>query len=246
VPPKQQPPLHGDAPEQLVVHEPLLQASFSGQSPAVWHCTHAPPAQCCDPAHTAHAPLLPHALFAVPGWHIVPSQQPPLQTRAPVQLGPHTPVTVLHACPRGQLAGDTHGGGESMGGGASIGSWASTGDRTSVGGGASTGGLVSAGTEVLSAEPSRGGFESAAVVSGAASRNTSSAPSEERDASAEARVSSPGTHAGASTAESATLNRTPRARSKRAPPSVLGCGAGYRCTGQDYRALRTTGSGAQV
>jgi hypothetical protein len=54
---------------------------------------------------TQSAPAVPHAASAVPGWHLVSLQQPPLHARPPAQLTLQTPASVLHACPEGQSLG---------------------------------------------------------------------------------------------------------------------------------------------
>jgi hypothetical protein len=68
-----------------------MQAWCSGQSVAVKHfVTHIPPPeQLWLPLHIEHAPPpVPHAVEPVPGWQLVPSQQPPLHGSPPEQSVP--------------------------------------------------------------------------------------------------------------------------------------------------------------
>ena len=56
-----------------------------------------------SPAQVAHAPpLAPHAFVALPAWHELPSQHPPLHTSPPAQLRLHACVCGLHALPGAQ------------------------------------------------------------------------------------------------------------------------------------------------
>ena len=99
VPDEQQPPLHGLDEPQAVEQVPPLQACPGRQSdavaqPQVPDDSHARPVAL--PAQETHAPpLRPHVALPVPGWQLVPSQQPPLQVRPPPQPVPHVPE--LHA-----------------------------------------------------------------------------------------------------------------------------------------------------
>jgi hypothetical protein len=89
--PSQQPPLQGEPAEHAVVHRLPLQAWFIGQSAAVVHLVrHIPPAEhACVALHVAHEPPpVPHAVEPVPGWQLVPSQQPPLHWAPPEQVVP--------------------------------------------------------------------------------------------------------------------------------------------------------------
>jgi hypothetical protein len=103
--PSQQPPLQGLLGEQTEEQVPALHACPAGQSVAELQKTQAPvaPQLGVVPEQVAHAPPdIPHAPAAVPAWHDVPSQQPPLQGELGLQVVEQTPV--LHACPTGQLA----------------------------------------------------------------------------------------------------------------------------------------------
>ncbi len=93
--PSQQKPAPQAAPVHVAVHAPLVHV---GVPPLHWE--QAPP-------------VLPQLPLSVPGWHIVPSQQPPWHGRPPAQLGEHWWLIGLHACPRGQSAGPLHPGGAS-------------------------------------------------------------------------------------------------------------------------------------
>jgi hypothetical protein len=54
-----------------------------------------------------HAPpLLPHSVFAVPGTHELPPQQPPLHGCSPVQCAVHVWVAGSHAVFSGQSLTD--------------------------------------------------------------------------------------------------------------------------------------------
>jgi hypothetical protein len=110
--PLQQPSLHGWEPEQVVVHlwAAVSQAWPTGQS-AVTSQPQAPPevtARQTAPAPAPHdwqaAPPEPHLSMLVPGTQRVPSQQPPLQLRPPVQPVPHWCEPESQALPAGQSA----------------------------------------------------------------------------------------------------------------------------------------------
>jgi hypothetical protein len=98
-PPEQHPPLHGLDDPHAVEHEPPLHARPGRQSDAVAQphvpvVSHARPFAL--PAQGTQAPpLRPHAALDVPGWQLVPSQQPPLQVRPPPQVVLQVPA--LHA-----------------------------------------------------------------------------------------------------------------------------------------------------
>jgi hypothetical protein len=96
--------LHGDVALQPdTEHTPLTQACSVAQSAAVKQLTHRPldPQMGASPEQEVHAPPdAPHAPFAVPGWQVVPSQQPPLQGELAEQAVEHDPA--LQACPEGQ------------------------------------------------------------------------------------------------------------------------------------------------
>jgi len=85
-PVSQQPPLQGWVDEHAVVQVPVAtsQAWSAGQSVATEH-PHAPLARQAlpvgSPAHEMQAaPVVPHAVFTLPGPHVPPFlQQPPLQ-----------------------------------------------------------------------------------------------------------------------------------------------------------------------
>jgi hypothetical protein len=101
VPPEQHPPLHGLDDPHAVEHVPPLHARPGRQSDAAVVHPHEPVAPQTKPfalpAHEAHAPpLRPHAALPVPGWQLVPSQQPPLHVSPPPQALLHTPPA-LHA-----------------------------------------------------------------------------------------------------------------------------------------------------
>jgi hypothetical protein len=110
----QQPELHGAPVEHAKVHSPvatLHPALVEGQSPATPHPHWPPPATgsqtlplapAAKPAvHEAHKPpLLPHAMVAVPAWHVPPEaaeQQPSWQGCAVLQVVVHACVVVSHA-----------------------------------------------------------------------------------------------------------------------------------------------------
>ncbi len=105
VAPSQQPPLHRKPPEQLVLHVPMRQASFAGHwssfmQPHVPR-THSVPFWLI--AQSVHCPpVFPHCVLAVPAWHVVPLQHPPLHASPPPQASEHCPVAGLHAWPTGQ------------------------------------------------------------------------------------------------------------------------------------------------
>jgi hypothetical protein len=79
--PPQHPPLHGDVLLQVVEHAPPLQALPARQSDSDAQ-PQAPPLRHAEPflpEQEVHVPpAVPHAPGAAPGWHVVPSQQPPL------------------------------------------------------------------------------------------------------------------------------------------------------------------------
>jgi hypothetical protein len=115
VPALQQLPEHGLPALQVVVHWlEALQALLFGQS-VVLVQPHAPPPVTVRhwwptelAAQFEHAlPPAPQVPVAVPAWHMVPSQQPPLQASSGVP--PHALEQVFvvgsHACPDGQSAG---------------------------------------------------------------------------------------------------------------------------------------------
>jgi hypothetical protein len=111
-PPEQQPPLHAlcIAPPQFGVQlcVPRSQARPDGQSVAALQ-PHAPATQAWPAlalVQSTHAlPVEPHALAPVPlgGTQLMPSQQPPLQTR-PAHAVEQVRVDTLHAWPIGQSA----------------------------------------------------------------------------------------------------------------------------------------------
>jgi hypothetical protein len=110
VPAEQHPPLHGLDEPHAVEHVPPLQARPGRQSDAVVQ-PHDPDASHTRPfalpAQATHAPpLRPHAGFPVPGWQLVPSQQPPLHVRPPPHPVPQVPA--LHAWWAGQSAVAPH------------------------------------------------------------------------------------------------------------------------------------------
>jgi hypothetical protein len=106
--PAQQAPLHGDDALQAEEHAPALHALPERQSdsvlqPQVPLLRHAEPLL---PVQSLHFPPgVPQASEAVPGWHVVPLQHPPLHVKPPAQLFPHRPVAVSQASPFGQLPG---------------------------------------------------------------------------------------------------------------------------------------------
>jgi hypothetical protein len=87
--PPQQEPEPQPPPSQLAVHVPPAHVGVPGP-----HLTQATPP---DPQWLSSV---------VPGWHMVPSQQPPLQGRPPVQLVPQVCVIGSQASPFMQLAED--------------------------------------------------------------------------------------------------------------------------------------------
>ncbi len=110
VPDEQQPPLHGLDEPQAVEQVPPLHACPGRQSDAVAQPhvpddSHARPVAL--PAQETHAPpLRPQVALPVPGWQLVPSQQPPLQVRPPPHPVPQVPA--LHASWVGQSAVAPH------------------------------------------------------------------------------------------------------------------------------------------
>ena len=68
-----------------------------------------------EPPHLMHLPpVLPHFMSsALPGWHIMPSQHPPLHASMPMQLGEHWCVVGSHASPLGQSVACAQPGGPS-------------------------------------------------------------------------------------------------------------------------------------
>jgi hypothetical protein len=81
------------------------QQNPAPQPPPSQSAEHVPPEQVgVSPPHEMQAPPLePHSFPELPDTHVVPSQQPPVHVRPPVQLFPHAPVAGLHASPLGQL-----------------------------------------------------------------------------------------------------------------------------------------------
>jgi hypothetical protein len=93
-PPAQQPPLQVAPTVTLHAspHTPARQAWLTGQSAEVTHGPHVPVTVHEPASHGEQAPpVSPQAVDVVPGWQTVPSQQPPLQVRLPVQLEEHVP-----------------------------------------------------------------------------------------------------------------------------------------------------------
>ncbi len=106
--PSQQPPLHCTPPEQSVPQWLFLHACPGEQSVEAEQ-PHVPPGSQTgvEPEQDAQAPPPePQAFVPVPGWHMEPSQQPPLHMRPPAHDGEHCPP--LHASPTGQSLADTH------------------------------------------------------------------------------------------------------------------------------------------
>jgi hypothetical protein len=132
VPFEQHPPLHGEIVSHEVVHVKSWHASPVGQSPDVPQVqapaphvpelqqklaphspsvlpphvlVHVPAAHVGVPSlHAWHRPpTAPHVPLAVPGWHSMPSQHPPLHVRPAAQTLEQT-WKALHAMPVGQSA----------------------------------------------------------------------------------------------------------------------------------------------
>jgi hypothetical protein len=78
-----------------------LKVTVATQRPVVLHeGAHALPSQ--RAAQSAQkAPAAPQAATEVPGWHVMPSQQPPLQVRPPTQLDEHVRLAGSHASTSG-------------------------------------------------------------------------------------------------------------------------------------------------
>lgn len=89
--------------EQVLVavsQQPVVQGVAESQCEP-----HAPLAQFWPVLQATQEPPAPQLSTVVPGWQVVPSQQPPLQERSPAQLVLQAPVVVLQAWPTGQSAG---------------------------------------------------------------------------------------------------------------------------------------------
>jgi hypothetical protein len=100
----QQPPLQGETGLHMIEQATPLHASPMGQSNWVPHWPQTiPPMQVgVAPAQeTQAAPLLPHADAFVPGTHMLPVQQPPLQIAPGLQTGEHK-CSGAQASPFGQ------------------------------------------------------------------------------------------------------------------------------------------------
>ena len=97
--PRSQQPLHFAPLSQLAWHRPLVgsHALPFGQSAAVAHAQNRPGVTHALPMQLAHVPPSPPQLPGiVPGLHMLPPPQHPLQS-APAQLVWHCLVTVLQA-----------------------------------------------------------------------------------------------------------------------------------------------------
>jgi hypothetical protein len=104
--PEQQPPLHGEVIEQLVVHLPPLHAVPVGQSASVAQ-PHAPATQAWPIAFALQSThcdwAAPHAVGNVPGAQVPFAQHAPLHGCTAEQLVVHACVVVLQAASTGQL-----------------------------------------------------------------------------------------------------------------------------------------------
>jgi hypothetical protein len=105
---------HSAVAVQVAVHALFTHAGVPlGQSAPVLHSTHLAPLVSQTGVVIMQAPQepppAPHAPAVVPGWHILPSQHPPLQygpRPTTAQVGPHFPP--VHAIPTGHSAVDAH------------------------------------------------------------------------------------------------------------------------------------------
>jgi hypothetical protein len=109
----QHPPLHGSLVSHVVpqVWFWTLHAVFAGQSAALLH-PQTPPfmhtAPFCPVAQSLHEPVLPQAVFVLPGAHVLWLQHPPLHESVASHALPHLWVMRLHAVFAGQSAAVLH------------------------------------------------------------------------------------------------------------------------------------------